>query len=141
MSLADAARAPTLADLAPLLDRATTLPRESADRGALMACWMVARLAALRLGEPGERAAPDALRQRGEAGRAWCEGLALPVAVRTAALRACLVVADDAPVAAADALDALRRACGPRLDADADAVLASLVARLRGAATPPPLRP
>jgi hypothetical protein len=141
VSPVDVAPPTALAAFAPLLDRATALPRDSADRGALMACWMVARLAALRLLEQGERPAVDALRQRGEAGRAWCEGLALPPAVRTAALRACLAVADEPPAVAADAIEALRPACGSRLDAEADAVLASLVARLRGAAAPPSLRP
>lgn len=140
MPVADVARPPALAQLAPLLDRATALPRDSPDRGAVMACWMVARAAVLRLGDAADRPTPDAMRQRGDAGRAWCEGLALPAAVRTAALRACTVIADEPAVTAADALEALRRACGSRLDGAADAVLVAIVARLRDLPAPTALR-
>ena len=125
----DVVLAPPPPVTAALLERAAALPRDSRDRGVTMACWMVGRLVQLRLGAPGDRPTPDALRSATDAVRAWVEALPASTTARPALRRVCAALVAERPDACADALDALRLAARAPLGASGDAALATLADR------------
>jgi len=101
------------------------------DRAAVMACWMVARLALPRLPRESDVSAAEALQLRADATRRWLDAQPLPPAVAFAAARACEAAADREPAALADPLDALRDAADPLLNDSARAELTTLAQLLR----------
>ena len=131
-----AAPAP-LAALEPLLARATSMPAQSVDRGAVLACWMLARLLQARVADPPDRPGSDAARQRAAAAQVWCDPLALPPALRRTVPRACLALGGDDLRAAADTVAQLREAARDLLGPAALAPLDALVARARALAARP----
>lgn len=123
--------------LEPLLARATAFPAQSPDRGAVMACWMLARLLHGRLVELPERAPADALRQRAAAAQVWCDPLALPPALRRTVPPACIALGGADLRAAADAVALVRDAARDLLGPGALAPLDALLARARALAPRP----
>jgi len=107
---------------------ALELPR---DRTAVLACWMVARLAVPRLPRESDVSDTDALQQRAEATRRWLAIQLLPSALSLAVSRACDVAGDRETARLADALDAMRDAADSVLDNGARAELTTLAKLLR----------
>lgn len=123
-----------LTPVAPPLKALVTLAAahpQPRDRVAVLACWMVARLAAPRLPREADVSDPDALLLRAEATRRWLGTQALPPAVSLAATRACDVAAEREPFLLADAIDVLRDASDSLLDNGARAELTTLAQLLR----------
>ncbi len=105
-----------------------TAPRE---RAAVMACWMVARLAVPRLPRESDVTAAESLQLRAEATRRWLDAQPLPPAVAFAAARACDAAGDRDPALLADPLDALRDAADALLNDNARAEMTTLAQLLR----------
>ena len=101
------------------------------DRNAVLACWMVARLALPRLPRESDFSDTDALVQRAEATRRWLAAQSLPLEVGLAASRACDLAAEKEPSQLADAIDALREAADAVLNNAARAELTMLARLLR----------
>lgn len=110
------------------LSAALTQPRE---RAAVLACWMVARLALPRLSREMDVSDPEALQLRAEATRRWIVVQALPGAVSLAASRACDAAGERDTTLLADAIDALRDAADADLNNSARAELSTLAQWLR----------
>lgn len=106
------------------------------DRTAVLACWMVARLALPRLPREADTGDVDALQQRAEATRRWLVTQSLPSALSLAVSRACDVAGDRDTLQLADALDVMRDAADAILDNGARAELTTLAQRLRGSSLP-----
>ncbi len=119
-----------IAPLRALVTQSAALPH-SRERNAVLACWMVARLALPRLPRETDLSEPDALLLRAEATRRWLAGQALPLEVALAASRACDLAADKAPAPLADAIDGLRDAADALLSNAARAELTTLARLLR----------
>jgi hypothetical protein len=110
------------------LAAALPLPR---DRTAVLACWMVARLALPRVPRESDISDPDALSLRAEATRRWVGAQPLTMELSLAVTRACDVAAEREPALLADALDALRDAADSVLNNGARAELTTLAQLLR----------
>ncbi len=136
MHAPDVDLAPPRPATAALLERAAALPRDSADRGAVMACWMIGRLALLRLAELPDRPPAEAIRTSADAVRAWIEALPANAVTRPALRRACSALSADAAEGCATALDAVAAACAAPLGPAGTATVAALAARFRTAARP-----
>ena len=121
---------------AALLERAAALPRDSADRGAVMACWMIGRLAQLRLAELPDRPPAEAIRANADAVRAWIEALPANAVTRPALRRACSALSAEGAEGCASALEAVAAACAAPLGPDGTTTLATLAARFREPARP-----
>ena len=118
------------APLKALVTLAAALP-QARDRTAVLACWMVARLALPRVQREAEVSDPDAWHQRAESTRRWLGTQGLPGEVSLAASRACDAAGEREPVLLADALDALRDAADPVLNNGSRAELTTLAQMLR----------
>jgi len=101
------------------------------DRTAVLACWMVARLALPRLPRESDVSDIDALQQRAEATRRWLASQPLPSALSLAVSRACDVAGERETVLLANALDVMRDAADAVLDNGARAELTTLAKLLR----------
>jgi hypothetical protein len=101
------------------------------DRTAVLACWMVARLALPRLPRESDFGDPEALYQRAEATRRWLGTQSLPSEVSLAASRACDVAADREPSLLADAVDGMRDAADSVLNNGSRAELTTIARLLR----------
>lgn len=121
---------PVAAPLKALVALAARL-EQPRDKGVVMACWMIARLALPRLPRESDVSDPDALLLRAEATRRWLAMQALPSAVSLAASRGCDLGSERDPSLLADALDALRDAADAVLDNSARAELTTLAHLLR----------
>ena len=121
---------PVAPPLRALVSHGATLtdPRE---RAALLACWMVARLALPRLPRGSDFSDLDALQQRAEATRRWLATQSLPPAVGVAAGRACDAAGEREPASLADAVDVLRDAADQMLNTPARAEMTTLAQMLR----------
>lgn len=119
-----------IAPLKALVTQSAALP-QSRERSAVLACWMVARLALPRLPGEADFSDADALLLRAEATRRWLAAQALPLEVGLAASRACDLAADKEPSHLADAIDALRDAADAVLNNSARAELTTLARLLR----------
>lgn len=118
------------APLKALVALAAALPQPR-DRTAVLACWMVARLALPRVPRESDFSNPDALQTRADATRRWVAAQPLAADVFRAALHACDVAADREPALLADALDALRDAADPVLNNASRAEITNLAQLLR----------
>ena len=132
-------RVPLLTLLALPLDalvRQAVALEQPRDRTAILACWMVARLALPRLPREADTSDVDALQQRAEATRRWLVTQSLPSALSLAVSRACDVAGDRDTLQLADALDLMRDAADAMLDDGSRAELTTLAQRLRGFSPP-----
>jgi hypothetical protein len=116
--------------LKALVSQAASLS-DARDRTAVLACWMVARLALPRVPRESDIADLDALLQRAEATRRWLQPQALAYELRDAVFRACDVAAEREPSLLADAIDRLRDAADSVLNNSARAELTTLARLLR----------
>jgi hypothetical protein len=121
---------PVAAPLKALVQLAAALPLPR-DRTAVLACWMVARLALPRVPRESDISDPDALSLRAEATRRWVGAQPLTMELSLAVTRACDVAAEREPALLADALDALRDAADSVLNNGARAELTTLAQLLR----------
>ncbi len=119
-----------IAPLKALVTQSASLP-QSRDRNAVLACWMVARLALPRLPRETDFSDVDALLLRAEATRRWLAAQSLPLEVGLAASRACDLAAEREPSQLADAIDAMRDAADAVLNNGARAELTTLAQLLR----------
>ena len=119
-----------VAPLKALVTHSAALPLPR-DRTAVLACWMVARLALPRLPRESDDSDPEALYQRAEATRKWLSSQSLPIEVSLAASRACDVGADKEPSLLADAVDAIRDAADAVLNNSSRAELTTIARLLR----------
>ncbi len=119
-----------VAPLKALVTQSAALPQPR-DRNAVLACWMVARLALPRLPRESDFSDADALAQRADATRRWLASQSLPLEVGLAASRACDLAADKEPSQLADAIDAIREAADAVLNNSARAELTTLARLLR----------
>jgi hypothetical protein len=119
-----------IAPLKALVTQSAALPQPR-DRNAVLACWMVARLALPRLPRATDVTDADALVQRADATRRWLASQSLPLEVGLAASRACDLAAEKEPSQLADAIDAIREAADAVLNNSARAELTTLARMLR----------
>jgi hypothetical protein len=119
-----------IAPLKALVTQSAALPQPR-DRNAVLACWMVARLALPRLPRATDVTDADALVQRADSTRRWLASQSLPLEVGLAASRACDLAAEKEPSQLADAIDALREAADAVLNNSARAELTTLARMLR----------
>jgi hypothetical protein len=119
-----------IAPLKALVTQSAALPQPR-DRNAVLACWMVARLALPRLPRATDVTDADALVQRADATRRWLASRSLPLEVGLAASRACDLAAEKEPSQLADAIDAIREAADAVLNNSARAELTTLARMLR----------
>jgi hypothetical protein len=121
---------PVAAPLKALVTLAAALPQPR-ERTAVLACWMIARLALPRVQRESDFNEPDALYQRSDATRRWLITQPLTGEVSVAASRACDAAGEREPALLADALDALRDAADPVLNNGSRAELTTLAQLLR----------
>ena len=126
---------PIVLPLHALVRQAAVL-EQPRDRTAVLACWMVARLALPRLPRESDPSDLDALQQRAEATRRWLVTQSLPSALSLAVSRACDVAGDRDTLQLADALDLMRDAADAMLNDSARAELTTLAQCLRGSSLP-----
>lgn len=123
--------------LTPIVPPLRALVRQAAaleqprDRTAVLACWMVARLALPRLPRESDVTEVGVLQLRAEATRRWLASQVLPSALHMAVTRACDVAGDRETGLLADALDTMRDAADAVLDNGARAELTTLAKLLR----------
>jgi GNAT superfamily N-acetyltransferase len=101
------------------------------DRTAVLACWMVARLALPRVPRESDFSDIEALAQRADATRRWIGTQGLDAALRSAVVRGCDVAAERQPSLLADAIDDIREAADAVLNNSARAELTTLARLLR----------
>lgn len=108
-----------------------------ASRETVLACLLAARLATAVL--PPYRLTPEQRQRRAAAAAGWLDALALPEAVRPALLALVEATASRPSPEIAAAVQAVREAAAPALDAPSAAELAALAERL--SASPPVATP
>lgn len=121
---------PVVAPLGALVTQAAALPQPR-DRAAVLACWMVARLALPRVPRESDMSDPEALHLRAEATRRWLATQPLPVDISVATSRACDAAGERDPSLLADAMDVMRDAADAVLNNSARAELTTIARLLR----------